>query len=244
MAGVHPYLPFMQLALGSDPRTRILRDVHRRLTEQFGRIVRPADKRRDPVWTLVQGVIGARTKTAASNASTDLLLREYGTWEAVARAPIGELASHLEAQTFPELSADRLKSCLGAVVARRGTADLSHLAEMDTAEAMDWLETLPGIARKVSAGVMNTSTFDRRALVIDTHHRRIMQRLGLVPQRADTARAYDALMPILPEEWSSADLDEHHLLVKRRGQTSCRPNWTNCTACAVAASCRTASARG
>ena len=45
----------MQLALGSDPRTDMLRALQARLIGRFGRIVRPPDKRRDPVWALVQG---------------------------------------------------------------------------------------------------------------------------------------------------------------------------------------------
>lgn len=228
----------MQLALGPDPRTQVLRDVQERLIGRFGRIVRPPDKRRDPVWTLVQGVIGARTKTAASNAATDGLLGEYGSWEAVAHASLPDLTHRLAAQTFPELSAERLKACLMELLHRRGRADLSHLAELETEAAMAWLETLPGVARKVAAGVMNTSTFDRKALVIDSHHRRVTQRMGLVPRRADTARAFDALAPVLPEEWSAADIDEHHLLVKRLGQTSCRPSLPDCGSCAVRELCR------
>lgn len=229
----------MQLPLGPDPRTQVLRDAQRRLNGAFGRIVRPPEKRRDPVWALVQGIIGARTKTAASNASTDRLIREYGSWEAVAALPVAQLAENLQAQTFPELSAARLKSCLEELIRRRGSVNISHLAGIETGAAMDWLETLPGVARKVSAGVMNTSTFDRKALVIDGHHRRVMQRMGLVPESADTARAYDALMPILPEEWSSSDVDEHHLLAKRLGQVSCRPSRPDCGNCVVRDLCRT-----
>lgn len=229
----------MQLPLGSDPRTDTLRRIQCALIDCFGRIVRPPEKRRDPVWTLVQGVIGARSKTAVSNASTDALLADYGSWEAVAAVPVGELTDRLAAQTFAEQSATRLKACLTAIIEERGEVDLRHLSNLPTEEAMDWLETLPGVARKISAGVMNASTFDRRALVIDGHHRRVMQRMGLVPPRADTARAYDALMPILPPDWSAADIDEHHLLVKRVGQTHCRPRAPQCEGCPVREDCRT-----
>lgn len=213
------------------------------LIARFGRIVRPPDKRRDAVWVLVQGVIGARTKTRVSNEATDRLLADFGTWEAVAQAPVEALETRLANQTFPDIAALRLKDCLLAVIDRHGTADLGHLAGMHTAEAMAWLETLPGVARKISAGVMNTSRFERRALVIDSHHRRIVQRMGLAPPNADTARAYDALMPVLPEDWSAADVDEHHLLVKRLGQTLCRPSHPQCADCPIRSDCRTGRAR-
>lgn len=228
----------MQFDLGPDPRTEILCRMQPALIAAFGRIVRPPDKRRDPIWVLVHGVIGAQTKTAASNASTDALLAEYGSWEAVAEAPVHELEARLQRQTFPSVAAKRLKDCLNAVITARGSADLRHLSNLETAEAMAWLETLPGVARKNAAGVMNASTFNRRAMVIDGHHRRIMQRMGIVPAKADTAKTYDALMPIIPEEWSGADMDEHHLLLKKLGQTYCRPRKPKCDDCPVRQDCQ------
>lgn len=229
----------MELPLGPDPRTDVLRSMQAALVARFGRVVRPSEKRRDPVWVLVQGVIGARTKTRASNEATEGLLVDFGTWEAVAQAPVKALEARLARQTFPDIAAMRLKDCLLAVIERRGAADLGHLADMPVPGAMAWLETLPGVGRKISAGVMNTSRFERPALVIDSHHRRVAQRIGLVPPSADTARAYDALMPVLPEDWSAADIDEHHLLVKRLGQTLCRPARPECAACPVRRDCRT-----
>ncbi len=230
----------MQLDLGSDPRSEALRRLQAALIERFGRIVRPPNKRRDPVWVLVHGVIGAQTKTAASNASTDGLIAEFGSWDAVAQVSVPELEARLQRQTFPRVAAERLKACLGAIIEARGTVDLRHLSNLETAEAMEWLETLPGVARKNSAGVMNASTFERKAMVIDGHHRRIMQRIGLVPAKADTARTYNALMPILPGEWSAADMDEHHLLLKKLGQTFCRPRAAQCEGCPAAQDCETA----
>ncbi len=205
----------------------------------FGRIVRPPDKRRSPEWVLVHGVIGAQTKTAASNTSTDGLLAEFGSWDAVADVPVEELEARLQRQTFPSVAAQRLSDCLKAIQAERGSVDLTHLAQMETAEAMVWLERLPGVARKNSAGVMNASTLNRRAMVIDGHHRRIMQRMGIVPEKADTAKTYDTLMPILPDEWSAEDMDEHHLLLKKLGQTLCRPRVPQCANCFARDDCRT-----
>lgn len=229
----------MELPLGQDPRTDILRRMQDALIQRFGRIVRPDDKRRDAIWTLVQGVIGARTKTAASNAATDRLLETFGSWEAVAAAALDALTPILARQTFPEQSARRLKDCLTAIIDQRGEVDVRHLSNLGTGEAMDWLEMLPGVARKIAAQVMNTSVFKRRVLVIDSHHRRIMQRMGMVPPKADTARAYDTLMPAMPEEWSAADMDEHHLLVKTLGQQICRPSHMDCAGCPVQLCCET-----
>ncbi len=232
----------MQLPLGPDPRTEQLARVHAILIATFGRIVRPDDKRRDPVWTLVQGVIGAQTKTAISNASTDTVKARYGGWEGVADAYPDELESLLRNQTFPSVAAERLRACFRAIRDERGSVDLRHLSNLPDESAMEWLESLPGVGRKIAAGVLNTSVFNRRALVIDGHHRRVMQRTGLVPPKADTARAYDELMPILPDGWSAEDIDEHHLLVKRLGQVHCRPRNPQCEGCPILAHCDTGTA--
>jgi len=212
------------------------------LITRFGRIIRPPEKRRSPEWVLVHGVIGAQTKTAASNASTDGLLAEFGTWEAVAAVSEEQLEERLQRQSFPSVAAKRLKACLQAIIAERGNVTLAHLSNLPLQEAMAWLETLPGVARKNSAGVMNASSFDRKAMVIDGHHRRIMQRMGVVSPKADTAKTYDALMPIVPPEWSAADMDEHHLLLKKLGQTHCRPRSPRCSLgerCPVRDDCQT-----
>ena len=227
----------MQLPLGPDPRSDTLRRLQALLVQRFGRIERAAAEWRQPEWVLVQGVIGARTKSPVSNAATDRLLKRYGSWEAVAEAPLAELQAELATQTYPNIAAERLKASLTALVALRGSVDLSHLAEMDTATAMRWLEQLPGIGRKIAAGVMNASTLDRRAIVLDGHHTRILQRMGLVPPKASTDRAFDAIMPVMPEEWSAADYDEHHLLMKKLGQSWCRPASPDCASCPALALC-------
>ncbi|MBL4792445.1 endonuclease III [Citromicrobium bathyomarinum] len=229
----------MQLPLGEDPRTETLRRLQPLLVQRFGRIERAPRERRAPEWVLVQGVIGARTKSEISNEATDSLLAKYGSWEAVAQAALDNLQADLSSQTYPNMAADRLKACLTDLVARRGAVDLSHLEAMDTQAAMDWLEQLPGIGRKIAAGVMNASTFDRAVLVLDSHHRRILQRMGLVPSKADTARAHAAIMPAMPPEWSAADYDEHHLLMKKVGQTWCRPGSLDCANCVAQALCET-----
>ncbi len=233
----------MQLPLGPDPRTEKLRRLQALLIQRFGGIERAAAAWREPEWVLVQGVIGARTKSEISNAATDRLIGRYGSWEGVAEAKLEELQSELATQTYPNIAAERLKASLTALVERRGAVDLSHLANMETLEAMRWLEGLPGIGRKIAAGVMNASTLDRRAIVLDGHHTRILQRMGLVPPKANTERVFEAIMPVMPEEWDGGDFDEHHLLMKKLGQTFCRPKSPDCANCLALSLCKSGTER-
>ncbi|MBO6768713.1 MAG: endonuclease III [Erythrobacter sp.] len=232
-----------KLPFEPDPRSETLRRLQALLVQRFGHIERAAANWRRPEWVLVQGVIGARTRSEISNAATDRLLERWGSWEAVADAPLEELQAELATQTYPAIAAERLKASLSALIDLRGAVDLAHLADMETGPAMEWLERLPGIGRKIAAGVMNASTLDRRAVVLDGHHTRILQRMGLVPAKASTARAFDAIMPAMPEEWSGADYDEHHLLMKKLGQTWCRPSVPDCADCPAQALCETGSKR-
>ena len=78
----------MELPLGPDPRTATIRRLQALLVQRFGHIERAAAEWRQPEWVLVQGVIGARTKSEISNEATDSLLAKYGSWEAVAQAAL------------------------------------------------------------------------------------------------------------------------------------------------------------
>lgn len=228
----------MELPLGADPRSDTLRRLQDQLVQRFGHIVRAAPERRVPEWVLVQGLIGARTRSEVSNLNSDALLAHYFSWEAVAAAPVADLAHMLATATYPNVMAERLKAALSRLISLRGSVDLSHLEAMDTEAAMVWLEQLPGVGRKIAAGVLNASTLCRRAVVLDSHHRRILQRMGLVPPKADTARAFDAITPAIPPEWSAETLDEHHLLMKKLGQNYCRPQMPHCTECPAQSLCK------
>ena len=226
-----------------DERTGRLRRLHDLLLQRFGHVERGADYTREPEWVLVQGVIGARTKTPLSNAATDRLLERWGSWEAVASAPLDELQGTLATQTYPRMAAERLKACLARCVELRGRIDLTHLEPMETPDAVAWLEQLPGVGRKIAAGVMNASRFARPVVVLDGHHIRILQRLGMVPPKAGATRAFDAIAGAMPPEWDGPTFDEHHLLMKRLGQTWCRPQTPDCINCAALSLCPTGTAR-
>lgn len=224
-------------------RTAILRRLQDNLVQRFGAMTRPSTARTAPEWSMVQGLIGSRMRSEASSAVADAVLARNGSWDAVAALPLAALTRELAGVRFPNQAAKRVHEVLGAIVARRGTVDLSHLAELDTSAALAWLEALPGVGRKIAAQVLNSSTLMRRALVLDTHHLRILARMGLIGPRDDTARAYDAIMPLLPPEWTAAIVDEHHRLMKELGRTLCKPKTLDCPQCPALTLCATGQTR-
>lgn len=230
------------MSVRSSP-TDILRRLQDILVQRFGHMVRRAEARKPPEWNLVQGLIGSRMPSEQSGAVADRVLAEHGSWNAVAALPKERLAAELKGIRFPNQGAKRVQDVLGAVVALRGSVDLSHLAVMSVSQAIAWLDALPGLGRKIAAQVLNASTLDRPALILDTHHLRILARLGLIAEKAPTEKAYDAIMPLLPPEWDAATIDEHHMLMKELGRTHCKPKTLDCPECPALALCITGQAR-
>ena len=227
----------MQLSLLNDERTNLLSELQSRLLVRFGPWRR--SQRRDPVGTLIHGLVGWKTRTELTLVIVDALEAEFGEWEGVRDAEPARLLAIIAPVTFPELKAPRIQDALAEITRRRGTLTLDNLAGLSVPAAVAWLETLPGVGRKIAAEVLNASTLNRLALVIDGHHHRVMRRLGVVRATATVAELYDTMMPLLPPGWSSDDLDTHHMLVKQLGQTICRPDDPDCGRCPVRALCAT-----
>ncbi len=223
--------------------TQTLKRLQDALVQRFGHMPRAAEDRRAPEWSLVQGLIGSRMNSDASSAVADRALAEFGSWDAVADLTPDALAKALKGVRFPNQSAKRVHNVLGAIRAKVGSVDLSSLERMDTAEAIAWLEALPGAGPKIAAQVVNTTTLDRPALVLDTHHLRILARLMLIEPGEDTSKVYARLMSQLPADWGAETIDEHHRLMKELGREICTPKNPKCPDCPLLSLCPTGQAR-
>lgn len=191
-----------------------------------------------PLKQFVYSLLSARTKTAASDqAMRDLEARFGLDWEAVRDAPVADIEQTIQAVTFPEVKAPRLKLALQQVTARYGSLTLDFLANYRTEKVRAWLGSFEGVGPQVSAAVVNFSTLRRRAIALDGNHLRVVHRLGLTP-RTEPRRTEELLMRMVPETWTAAMLDEHHSLFKIHGQTLCTFADTRCTECPLLRLCR------
>ncbi|WP_157089263.1 endonuclease III domain-containing protein [Oceanibaculum pacificum] len=216
--------------------------MHRRLAGHYG--VPEERLRLPPVAQLVLSFIGTRSKGEQSMAVFEKLFAAYGSWEAVAAANPADLFGLLEPLSFAEDKAYRLPLALQQIARLRGRLDLAFLADWPVEAAMGWLTRLPGVGPKVAAAVLNFSTLDRRALVIDSHHLRVLRRLGLVRRTTTLEGAYPRLERLTPEDWDSAALERHHTLMKGHGQQLCRLIRPDCPACPLRDICAYASGIG
>lgn len=231
----------MQLPFAFDDGAATFADIHARLLARFGR--QGPWHHLDPLSQLGLGIVGGRTRGSVSLSALEGLMLRFGSWDAVRAASYSDVRHVIGRVTFPDNKARYLREALRQIAVKRGRLELGFLAHWPVNSALTWLERLPGVGRKVSAATLNFSSLKMKALVIDSHHLRVMKRLGLLRRNAGFEEAYDRLMPRLPGNWTAADLDEHHQLVKLLGQTTCHHDLPACADCPLAALCN-ATTRG
>lgn len=220
--------------LFTDPR---LPDLNQRLLEHYGPV--PERDQWDPLTQFIYSLLSSRTKTETSHEVLRDLHKRFGTWENLRDAPIAEIEDTIRAITFPEPKAIHLKKALVEITARSGSLSLDFLARYRTEKIRAWLEQFDGVGSKTSAAVVNFSTLRRRAMCVDSHHLRIMQRLGFVSKSAGAREAEERIMEMAPADWSPAMLDDHHTLVKIHGQKCCAKNNPRCSRCPLLNICPT-----
>ncbi len=230
----------MQLDFWPDDRTKIVREIHERLVCRFG----PPGPwfHPDPVSQLVLGLIGGRTYEAVSLAAFKTLALHFRSWEAVRDAPVADIQASIRRVTFADVKAARLQQALICVEAKRGQLELDFLRRRDVASAMTWLMHLPGVGPKVAALILNFSTLRMPALVVDTHHLRVLRRLGMVRRTASATDVFHVAMSHLPASWTAGDMDDHHQLMKGLGQGICRHRDPACRKCPLLDLCPTGQA--
>lgn len=198
----------------------------------------PADppRRRTPVGQLVKSLISSRTRDAVSEAAYHALNRRFGRASAIAAADPVEVEAVIADVTFADVKARRLVEALRAIQLERPDLDLSFLRDRPLADALAWLEMLPGVGRKTAAAVLNFTALDRPVLAADGHVARVLARLGLGV--ADPVTASERVTAAATH-WNAADFRALHVHLKRLGQTLCRPEAPRCAACPLRPDCPT-----
>ena len=220
--------------------------VHERLCEAYGC---PIDyfSDKDPLSEMVSALLSHRTKNADSHRAYVQLRERFPTWEAVRDAETADVQAAIAPATWPEQKAPRIQSILRAITEAPetgGTLGLDVLAGWDAPRARKWLEQFPGIGPKTSAAVLLFSNLRVAALPVDSHHHRVAQRLGLIPESMAVGPSHDALAALLPPEWDAQTVYDDHEALMLHGQKCCF--WRNpaCERCAVYDLCVWAGKKG
>ena len=224
--------------LFSDPDAAALRRkalaVHDRLCAAYGCPV-PFFSDKDPLSELVSALLSHRTKNADSHRAYEQLRARFPTWEAVRDAPVADVEAALAPCTWPEQKAPRVQAVLRAITDAPETDGLSldALAAWPAGRARGWLQAFKGVGPKTSAAVLLFSRLRIPALPVDSHHHRVAQRLGLIPETLPVGPSHDALAALLPDGWDAQQVYDHHEALMLHGQKCCfwrRPACGRCPA--------------
>ena len=172
-----------------------------------------------PLELLVSVMLSAQTTDVNVNRVTATLFKKYRRPEDYLAVPVEELERDIFATGFYRQKAKSL----------RGTMRLL-LEEFDgeVPERFEDLLRLPGVARK-TANVVSAERGNAQGIVVDTHVRRLSQRLGLT-RNEDPVRIERDLVRIVPRaDWHRFP----HLLIWH-GRRVCDARRPRCEDCPLA----------
>lgn len=178
-----------------------------------------------PLQLLVATILSAQCTDERVNQVTPALFAKYPTALDFAMAPEGELEKDIHSTGFFNNKAKAI---------RAASADIHERFHDVVPERMEDLLSLRGVARK-TANVVRTNVFGYPGLTVDTHFKRIANRLGLTkasdPEKIEAEVAN--LLP--PQEWSHFC---HAVIL--HGRKTCKARKPLCGDCALQTVCPSA----
>ena len=175
---------------------------------------------------LVATILSAQCTDQRVNLVTPALFAKYPDPAALAKADPATLEKLIHSTGFFRNKARSLRGA-GQRLTEHYGGQLPH----DLKE----LITLPGVARKTANVVLGTAHGIASGIVVDTHVKRLVGRLGLTPETVPDKIERD-LMVLLPDsEW----IDFSHRLIWH-GRGPCKARKPKCDECGLAPHCPSA----
>jgi endonuclease III len=173
---------------------------------------------RNPVELLISVMLSAQTTDVNVNRVTKTLFEKYRRPEDYLAVPREELEQDVYATGFFRQKAKSIQGAMRVL-----------LEEFDgeVPATVDELLRLPGVARK-TANVVSAELGNPQGIVVDTHVRRLSQRLGLT-RREDPVKIERDLVKLVPRaDWGRFP----HLLIWH-GRRVCLARAPRCEACVL-----------
>jgi len=199
-----------------------------RLIGQYGA---PEIEILDPIENLVLTILSQNTTDVNRDRAFASLMKTFKTLEQIRLAPTAEIAAAIQVGGLQQQKSRSIHKALEQIMNERGRLDLSFLSELSHSDAVAWLKAIPGVGPK-TAGIVLLFSFHRPFFPADTHIRRIMSRLGLVPERGDPHPRLNKLLPADP-----VLMQQLHLLAIRLGRELCHPRKPECGRCSLRPEC-------
>lgn len=176
----------------------------------------------NPLQLLVATILSAQCTDERVNRVTPALFARYADAKAFATAEQAELEKLIQSTGFFRSKAKNIIACCRQLVELHGG---------EVPRTMEELVPLPGIGRK-TANVILGNCFDVPGIPVDTHVRRLSQRMGL-SEHADPEKIERDLMGLIPrKQWT---MFGHRLIF--HGRQVCHARKPQCEQCRLAALC-------
>ncbi|MGZ8782318.1 MAG: endonuclease III [Gaiellaceae bacterium] len=177
---------------------------------------------RNPVELLISVMLSAQTTDVNVNRVTKTLFRKYSRPEDYLAVPREELERDVYATGFFRQKAKSIQGAMHVLLDEFGGV---------VPRTIDELLRLPGVARK-TANVVAAELGNPQGVVVDTHVRRLSQRLGLTRQE-DPVKIERDLVKLVPrEDWGRFP----HLLIWH-GRRVCDARRPRCEDCVLVPLC-------
>lgn len=206
-----------------------VREVARRLEDAHGS---PRKERRDPLEELLHTILSQNTNDRNRDRAWEELREGFDSWEEVREAERGRLEETIRVAGLAGQKAAAIQGVLGRLDEERGTLSLDHLEGMSDDEAIRYLADFRGVGVKTAACVL-AFALRRPVIPVDTHVRRVSERLGLVPEGSGAEKAHDVLNATVPPDLRLP----LHLLLIRHGRKVCKARAPRCGACPLEEIC-------
>ena len=214
--------------ISAKEKERVAQVLHR-LDTQYGTEYRCYLDHENPWQLLVATILSAQCTDARVNIVTKDLFVKYPDVEAFASADLKELEQDIHATGFYHNKAKNIIACARRVLSEFGGEVPSSLED---------LTSLAGVGRK-TANVIRGNIYNEPSIVVDTHVKRISNKLGFTREQDPEKIEYD-LMEVLPKDhWILYNI---HIITL--GRTICTARNPKCTECFLADVCKAGNVLG
>lgn len=172
---------------------------------------------------LIATILSAQCTDARVNIVTEELFKKYPSVEAFANADLTELENDIKPAGFQHSKATNIIGCC---------KKLHYEFSDQVPRSIDELTSLPGVGRK-TANVIRGNIYNDPSIVVDTHVKRISNRLKLTKESDPVKIEYD-LMKELPEDhWIM-----YNIQIITFGREICKAQNPKCELCRLKDYCR------
>jgi endonuclease-3 len=184
--------------------------------------VKTALRHQNPLEMLIATILSAQCTDVRVNEVTKTVFKKLRTAKDYADIPLAELEEMIRPTGFFRNKAKSIKACCQRLVEKHGGK---------VPDNMEALTQLPGIGRK-TANVVLGSAFGIPGIVVDTHVKRVSQRIGLTKEK-DPVKIEFELMELIPKkDW----IDFSHEIIWH-GRRLCQARKPKCPQCPLRELC-------